>query len=40
MISQAAYERVMGYVRVLPMDPLQVKGKREPIPVYEILGFA
>jgi hypothetical protein len=26
-------------VRVLPMDPMQVKGKREPVPVYEILGL-
>jgi PAS domain S-box-containing protein len=40
VISQTAYERVRDYLRVLPMDPLQVKGKREPIPVYEILGFS
>ncbi len=40
VISQAAYERVRDYVRVLPMDPMQVKGKRELIPVYEILGFS
>lgn len=40
VISQTAYERVRDYLRVLPMDPLQVKGKRDPIPVYEILGFS
>ena len=39
VISQTAYDRVSDYVRVLPMEPMQVKGKREPIPVYEILGF-
>jgi adenylate cyclase len=40
VISETAYERVRDYVRVLPMEPMQVKGKRESIPVYEILGFA
>ncbi len=40
VISQTAYERVRDYLRVLPMEPLQVKGKRDPIPVYEILGFS
>lgn len=40
VISQEAYERVRDYLRVLPMDPLHVKGKRDPISVYEILGFS
>jgi class 3 adenylate cyclase len=40
VISQVAYERVRDDLRVLPMDPLQVKGKRDPISVYEILGFS
>jgi PAS domain S-box-containing protein len=40
VISQTAYERVRDYLRVLPMEPMQAKGKREPIPVYEILGFS
>jgi len=39
VISDAAYQRVKEQVKVLPMDPMQVKGKREPIPVYEILGL-
>jgi adenylate cyclase len=39
VISDAAYQRVKDQVRVLTMDPMQVKGKREPIPVYEILGL-
>jgi adenylate cyclase len=39
VISEDAYQRVRDQVRVLPMDPMQVKGKREPIPVYEILGL-
>ena len=29
VISQTAYERVRDYLRVLPMEPMQVKGKRE-----------
>lgn len=39
IISQAAYERVKQEVNVLPMEPMTVKGKREPIPVYEVLGL-
>jgi adenylate cyclase len=40
VISEAAYQRVRDAVRVLPMEPILVKGKREPIPIYEILGLA
>ena len=40
VISEVAYQRVRDAVRALPMEPILVKGKREPIPVYEILGFA
>lgn len=39
VISGAAYERVRDFVEVQPMEPMTVKGKREPIPVYEILGL-
>lgn len=39
VISQAAYERVKDWVNALPMEPMTVKGKREPIPVYEVLGL-
>jgi adenylate cyclase len=38
VISGTAYERVKKYVEVAPMEPMLVKGKREPVPVYEILG--
>ena len=40
VISEAAFQRVRDVVRVLPMDPIHVKGKREPLSVYEVLGFA
>ena len=39
VISQAAYERVKDYVNVVQMEPMTVKGKRESIPVYEIIGL-
>jgi PAS domain S-box-containing protein len=39
VISGAAYERVKDFITVKEMEPMQVKGKRELIPVYEILGL-
>jgi len=39
VISQDAYERVQYQLEVQPMEPMQVKGKREPVPVYEVLGL-
>ncbi len=39
VISQAAYERVKDQINVLQMEPMTVKGKREVIPVYEVLGL-
>ncbi len=39
VISQDAYERVKDKIEVRPMEPMSVKGKREPIPVYEVLGL-
>jgi len=39
VISQAAYERVSNFVKARLMEPITVKGKRESIPVYEILGL-
>jgi adenylate cyclase len=39
VISGAAYERVKQHINVQAMEPMQVKGKREPIPVYEILSL-
>jgi adenylate cyclase len=40
LISQPAYERVANGVQVRAVDPIQAKGKREPIAVYEVLGLA
>ncbi len=39
VISHDAYERVKDQVNVLQMEPMTVKGKREAIPVYEVLGL-
>ncbi len=39
VISQTAYERVKDQINVLQMEPMTVKGKREAIPVYEVLGL-
>jgi PAS domain S-box-containing protein len=37
VISDAAYERVKDYISVRQMEPMQMKGKKEPIQVYEVL---
>ncbi len=37
VISGAAYERVRDQIEVREMEPMMVKGKKEPIPVYEVL---
>ncbi|HTL16467.1 MAG TPA: adenylate/guanylate cyclase domain-containing protein, partial [Patescibacteria group bacterium] len=39
VISGVAYERVKDQVEVREMEPIQAKGKREVIPVYEVLGL-
>ncbi len=39
VISREAYLRVKDYVSVIMMEPMTVKGKREQIPVYEVLGL-
>jgi PAS domain S-box-containing protein len=39
VISQAAYERVQDRLEVEPMEPMQVKGKRDPVQVYQIVGL-
>jgi adenylate cyclase len=40
MISQKTYERVKEKVVARQLDLLVVKGKTEPIAVYELIGFA
>jgi PAS domain S-box-containing protein len=39
VISKEAYERVKDCVNVIQMEPMIVKGKREAVPVYEIIGL-
>jgi adenylate cyclase len=39
LISKEAYERVKDTVDARPFAPLQVKGKTQPVDVYEVLGL-
>lgn len=39
LISKEAYQRIKKQVEARPYDPLQVKGKSEPLEVYELLGL-
>ncbi|MBN2550985.1 MAG: GAF domain-containing protein [Anaerolineales bacterium] len=39
LISEAAFGFVADKIEVRPVEPIQAKGKREPIPVYEIIGL-
>jgi PAS domain S-box-containing protein len=39
LMSGAAYERVKDQVDVKPVTPLTVKGKAQPLEVYEVLGL-
>jgi adenylate cyclase len=39
LISKEAYERVKDLLEVRPFTPLQVKGKRELVDVYEVLNL-
>jgi len=39
LISRAAYERVKDQVNGRPYAPLTVKGKTQPIDVYEVMGL-
>ncbi len=39
LISREAYERVRDQVEAKPCPPLKVKGKREAVDVYEVVGF-
>jgi len=37
IITQATYDEVKDVVEVEPMEPIRVKGKSEPIPIYRVL---
>jgi adenylate cyclase len=39
LISQPAYQYVARWVQVRQVEPILAKGKREPVPVYELLGL-
>lgn len=39
LISRAAYEHVKGQVKAQPYLPMKVKGKTEPVEVWEVLGL-
>ena len=39
LISREAYERVKDEINAIPFMPLSVKGKTQPLAVYELLGI-
>jgi len=39
LLSQAAYEKVMHEVRVVPVEPIHAKGKKQPVVVYQLIGL-
>jgi class 3 adenylate cyclase len=39
LISKEAYERVKDQIEAKPFVPLSVKGKTQPLEVYEVLGL-
>lgn len=39
LLSREAYERVKKQVEAKPFTPLTVKGKTQPLVVYEVLGL-
>lgn len=38
LITQATYDEVKDLVEVERMEPIKVKGKSEPVPVYRVVG--
>lgn len=40
IVTQATYDEVKHAVEVEPMEPIRVKGKSEPIPIYRVLRRA
>jgi adenylate cyclase len=39
LITQNTYAEIKGEVKARPLEALSVKGKSQPIPVYEVLGL-
>ena len=39
LLSDTAYERVRDHVQVNALPPLKVKGRQQPVPVYELLSM-
>ncbi|MBI3359651.1 MAG: GAF domain-containing protein [Chloroflexi bacterium] len=39
LLSETAYSRVKDYVWVTPLEPIKVKGRQQPVPLYELTGI-
>ena len=39
LISEATYRQVKGQFKVKEMEPVQVKGRKKPIHIYQVLGY-
>jgi adenylate cyclase len=40
LVTEATLSQIGSYFDVVSLPPVQVKGKRQPIPLYQITGFA
>jgi PAS domain S-box-containing protein len=39
LLSSTAYERVRDHVDVRPLDPIKVKGRQQPVEIFELMGM-
>ncbi|HID62349.1 MAG TPA: adenylate/guanylate cyclase domain-containing protein [Anaerolineae bacterium] len=39
LISERTYQQARDIIEARPMEPIKVKGKKEPVTVYEVLGL-
>ena len=38
LVSQAVYEKVSSWVQAVPREPVKLKGKSKPVPLWEVRG--
>ena len=39
LITQSVLDEISAWVQVQPVEPVQAKGKREPIAVFQVIGM-
>jgi hypothetical protein len=40
LISERTYQQAQDIIEARPLEPIKVKGKEEPVVVYEVLGLS